>query len=306
MGVDYTRNMKPFLKWIGGKTQIMRHIVSKIPRRMQNYHEPFVGGGSVLFKVLSLQDSGDIVICGTVFAYDANDTLIQVYKNIQTNPLDVHASLKALFTTYNACTGIDKNRQPTEIESTKSKENFYYWCRSRFNAIDDKSCIEASALFIFLNRTCFRGMFREGPNGFNVPYGHYKKTPGYPSENIFLQISDLIKNVQFRSCDFTKSIMEARKGDFVYLDPPYVPITKTSFVGYTTNGFTKDNHENLFNKIHELKKKDVHLLMSNSYSSVIVQEFTDYSIQEIECRRSIHCKKPGAKVKEVLIQYVPS
>jgi len=298
--------MKPFLKWIGGKTQIMHHIVPKIPKRMHNYHEPFVGGGSVLFKVLSLQHSGDIVICGTVFAYDANDTLIHVYKNIQTNPSDVHASLEVLFTTYDACDGTDKNRHPTETESTKSKENFYYWCRSRFNAIDDKTGTEASALFIFLNKTCFRGMFREGPNGYNVPYGHYKKTPGYPSESTIRQISDLIKNVEFHCRDYAKSIVNARHGDFVYLDPPYVPIATTSFVGYTSRGFTKDNHKELFNIIHELRNKDVHLVMSNSCSPVVVQEFTDYSIQEIECRRAIHCKKPGTKIKEVLIEYIPN
>ena len=240
---------KPFIKWVGGKTQIISDIVSKFPSEMDNYHELFLGGGSVLFALLTLKREGRIKIHGKVYVYDLNKTLINVYKHIQNNKKELHEHLAIIFKDYNDITGKTINRKPETIEEAKtSKESYFYWIRKQFNKID-KDSVECSSMFIFLNKTCFRGVYREGPNGFNVPYGHYKKTPSYFTESELSVLSELIKDVQFVNCSFKDSIKNAKKKDFVYLDPPYAPETKTSFVGYTLNGFCIETHKYLFNEI---------------------------------------------------------
>jgi DNA adenine methylase len=241
-----TSIQKPFLKWVGGKTQIMDHILSRIPKNINNYHEPFLGGGSVLFAVLSLQKQNKITIRNKIRAYDANYTLIHVYKHIQTNKDELYKMVLRYLNEYDGITGTLVNRKPISIAEAKtSKESYYYWIRHMFNHIQ-KDTVECAALFIVINKTCFRGMYREGPNGFNVPYGHYKKTPSIVSKSQLDHISELIKNVEFIHCDFTDSIKLAVCGDFVYLDPPYAPENSKSFVGYVAAGFSIETHEKLF------------------------------------------------------------
>lgn len=156
--------MKPFLRWVGGKTQIIDSVLCNFPDEIENYHEIFVGGGSVLLSVLE-----KCKVKGKIYAYDLNKTLINVYKDVQTRPKKLHEEIKKLITTYDSLTGEEINRNPeNEKEAMTSKESYYYWVRHMYNSgIGDQS-----AMFIFLNKTCFRGVFREGPNGFNVPYGH--------------------------------------------------------------------------------------------------------------------------------------
>ena len=199
-------NVKQFLKWVGGKTQIMNNIISKFPQEIDNYYELFLGGGSVLLSLLSLQKQKKIVIKNKIYACDINSNLINVYKNIQNNREKLYEYIDKYISEYDSIEGISVNRKPTSLEEAKtSKESYYYWIRNKYNNID-KSSIECSALFMFLNKTCFRGMYREGPNGYNVPYGHYKKTPTIITKKHLNYISDLIKNVQFKCCDFKKSI----------------------------------------------------------------------------------------------------
>ena len=198
---DY-KLQKPFLKWVGGKTQIINDIISKIPNEMNNYHEMFLGGGSVLLALLSLEKQGTINIKGKVYAYDINKDLINVYKNVQQNYEELHNILSLYFKEYDSITENEINRKPKNIDEAKtSKESYYYWIRNKYNTID-KNSIECSALFIFINKTCFRGMYREGPNGYNVPYGHYKTTPTLISKEQLKDISDLIKDVVFIDSSF--------------------------------------------------------------------------------------------------------
>ena len=233
-----TKFQKPFLKWIGGKTQMIHTLMDKFPAEMNNYHEPFLGGGSVLFALLSLQKENKIVIKNKIYAYDINVLLINVYKNIQTNKDALFGYITSYITEYHNITGTEVNRKPLRMEDAKtSKESYYYWIRQLFNKMD-KTTIECSAIFMFLNKTCFRGMYREGPNGFNVPYGHYKKTPTIITKEELDYISDLMKDVVFLQSDFCKSVQNIRSGDFVYLDPPYAPETENSFVGYTADAHT--------------------------------------------------------------------
>jgi DNA adenine methylase len=290
---------KPFLKWVGGKTQIINDIISKIPKQMNNYHELFLGGGSVLLAVLSLQKQNKILIKNKIYAYDINSVLINVYKNIQSNKEELYKIFNLYIKEYDSIKGSIINRKPTSIEEAKtSKESYYYWIRNKYNNMD-KNTIECSALFMFINKTCFRGMYREGPNGYNVPYGHYKKTPTIISETYLNYISDLIKNVEFKHSSFTDSIKNVKEGDFVYLDPPYAPENSKSFVGYVADGFNLETHKLLFDEIKKLE--NIKFVMSNAKVDLVSDNFKEYNCHEIIARRAINSKKPGSTTSEVII-----
>ena len=290
---------KPFLKWVGGKTQIIDTILSKIPKEMNNYHELFLGGGSVLLAILSLQKQNKIIIKNKIFAYDINPILINVYKHIQSNKEELYKYITLYINQYDSIKGDVLIKNPASIEeASTSKKSYYYWMRQKFNSMDKES-IECSALFMVINKTCFRGVYREGPNGYNVPYGHYNKTPSIITMSDLNNISELIQDVQFISCDFTISMKNLKEGDFAYLDPPYVPLTPLSFVKYVVNGFNNDNHIRLFKEIKNLK--NVKFLMSNAKVELVIDTFKDYKIEDIVSRRYIHSKNPGSKTMEVLI-----
>jgi len=292
---------KPFLKWVGGKTQIINKIINKIPSKMYNYHELFLGGGSVLLAMLSLQQQEKIIIRGKIYAYDINYDLINVYKNIQQNKDILFSHIAHYIQAYDSIKGKVVNRKPLNIEEAQtSKESYYYWVRNKYNEMDKQS-IECSALFMFLNKTCFRGMYREGPKGFNVPYGHYKKTPTIITKEDLYSISSLIKNVNFIHSNFTDSIEKISKGDFVYLDPPYAPKNKTSFVGYTKHGFNLDTHTKLFDEIIKLNEKKIKFIMSNAKVELVLDYFKNYDCEDIIARRAINSKNPGSTATELII-----
>jgi DNA adenine methylase len=266
---------------------------------MDNYHELFLGGGSVLLAVLSLQKQDKIVIKNKVYAYDINSVLINVYKNIQNNKEQLFKYINSYIKEYDSIKGTEVNRKPTSIKEAKtSKESYYYWIRNKYNNID-KNTVECSALFMFINKTCFRGLYREGPNGYNVPYGHYKKTPVIITESDLNYISDLIQNVEFKQSSFTDSIKNVKKGDFVYLDPPYAPINTESFVSYVADGFNLETHKLLFNEIKNLGK--IKFAMSNAKVALVTDYFKDYNSVDITARRAINSKKPESTTTEVII-----
>ena len=292
---------KPFLKWVGGKTQILDKILSKLPTSIESYHEIFLGGGSVLLAILSLQKQNKIKIKKKIFAYDLNKALIYVYKNIQQNKEELFIHIEQYMNEYNSLTGEIINRKPkNKEEAFTSKESYYYWLRSKYNTLN-KETIECSALFMIINKLCFRGMYREGPNGYNIPYGHYKKTPTIISHETLNEISKLVQDVEFICLDFNESMKKINKNDFVYLDPPYAPETSTSFVKYNKVGFNIDNHNQLFENIKKLNKKGVKFILSNSNVSMVTDNFKEFNCDEIIARRAIHSKNPGAKAKEVII-----
>lgn len=297
---------KPILKWVGGKTQILDNIIGQFPNNINNYHEIFLGGGSVLFGLLEKIKTNQITLTGTINAYDVNEPLIFVYKNIQICPDALYDEIKMIIDEFNNCADTGTiNRKPTTIEIAKeNKENYYYWIRCKYNSLspEDKTTAKGSAMFIFLNKTCFRGVFRVGPNGFNVPYGHYTN-PEIINREHLNNVCELIRPVIFRCCDFKVSLANICENDFVYLDPPYAPEKATSFVSYTLNGFNMENHLSLFTTLHSLTVQNKKWLLSNADVKLIRDSFTEdkYNIVSISCKRSINSKNPGSKTNEVII-----
>ena len=331
----------PFLKWVGGKTQLITKIIDKFPDEMDNYHELFLGGGSVLLALLSLQKQRKKVIKDTIYAYDINPILINVYKHIQTNKDELFKYVTHYITKYDSITkfnidvdepsskptdkttleykqwtnsseykqwkrAIYDKRNPTTINiAISSKESYYYWMRHKFNRMD-KSSIECSALFMIMNKLGFRGMYRENKKKeLNIPFGNYKTTPTIITKGELDTVSDLIKDVVFMTSNFINSIKNVHVGDFVYLDPPYAPETDDSFVGYTSDGFDLDTHKTLFQEIKTLHTKKVKFVMSNAKVDLVVDYFKELGVdckcEEVEARRAINSKKPGSTTTEVII-----
>ena len=292
--------VKPVLKWVGGKTQILETVLSRFPSSIRDYHEPFLGGGSVLLGLLSYRQAGTLTISGTLYASDLNANLIGLYQTIQRAPDTLITEVRALIEEFSQCGDGEVNRAASTLqEAMTSRESYYFWIRSRFNSmsLDQRMAPAGSAMLLFLNKTCFRGIYREGPRGFNVPYGNYAQI--MVDEEHIRVVSRLIQGVVFRIQPFMESLAAVLPGDFVYLDPPYAPETGTSFVGYTADGFGLEQHEALFTRCQTL---ECSWLMSNADVPVVRDTFPlPYSTLVVSCRRAIHSKKPGSKTNEVLI-----
>ena len=293
---------KPFIKWVGGKTQLLDNIIKKIPKEMNNYFETFLGGGAVLFAVLSLKKQGNIKVNGQIYATDVNSSLINLYRKIQSSHEELFKVIQGFIKEYDSIKVFKGSKKPVDkVEAITSKESYYYWLRDKYNS-EDKCSILSAALFIIINKLCFRGMYREGPNGFNVPFGHYKKTPTVITKDEIDNISNLIQEVTFIDCSF-EDVFELinTESDFVYLDPPYAPENETSFVGYVADGFSKEMHENLFRKTKELDEKGVRFMMSNANVDMVTNAFQEFQIEKIVARRAINSKDPSATTKELIV-----
>ena len=300
---------KPFLKWVGGKHKLLTHIINKIPKQINSYHDIFMGGGSVLLALLTLEKNNKISINGTINAYDLNERLINTFKQVKNNHQLLILLTKNLIQQYeNIKINSHKQKGAPKVDNdnyNETREHFYYWICHKFNTTEYNTTLNA-AYFIFLNKIGFRGMFRENKDGdYNIPFGlKDRKTLNFP--NVILEdeitiISQLIQKVQFHHLDFENSIKKVKKGDFVYLDPPYVPEDKKSFVGYNACGFDLDTHNKLFGLVRKFNSQKVKFIMSNSNTDLVNNTFVDYNKEIITARRAINSKNPADKTKEVVI-----
>ena len=290
--------MKPFLKWVGGKTQILPQVLCEFPEQIHDYYEPFLGGGSVLLGVLS-----EKTISGTIYASDVNEKTIALFTHIKNQLDEFLIPLKKLVDTYNSIAlmkvVVEKRTKKTVTieDSLKTQEHYYYYIRSLYNSMESPT-IEASAMLLFLNKTCFRGVYREGPHGFNVPFGNNKNVGIYDTQHLH-DVSQLLQRVVFTACSFEDALLNVKVGDFVYLDPPYAPENDKSFVGYVEDGFSLEKHTQLFDICKSLKGK---FLMSNADVALVKNAFpSPYITKIISAKRSIHSKDPSKKTNEVLI-----
>ncbi len=267
--------IKPFLKWAGGKRQIITELKSHIPKKKNTYYEPFLGGGALLF---TLQPKKAVI-------NDSNSELINCYEVIR----DFVEEL------------IEDLRQH------KNDEKYYYSIREwdRVANYKTKTSIQRASRIIFLNKTCYNGLFRVNSQGeFNVPFGKYKK-PNIVEEGVLRAINHYLNDYQISTLntDFQESVKEAKGGDFIYFDPPYDPISDTaSFTGYDIHKFDKDEQIRLKVTVDDLTNRGCKVLLSNAYTDFIIDLYKDYKITVVSASRAINCNalKRG-KVNEVLI-----
>ena len=301
----------PLLKWVGGKPQLLHVLLQRFPMNIANYHEPFVGGGSVLFAMLMLQRLGKLTISGHIFAYDNNRPLITFYKHLQKHPQRLHQCIQQCFRIYDnieklktdSSLAIHRSMKKTRAVpmTHQSKESYYYCIRKTYRGCANNNSIQTATLFYALNKLGFRGLYRESSTGeFNVSFGHYKKAP-ICNVNDFLRISQLIQPVKFIYSDFRHSLKNVRRDDFVYLDPPYAPKSPSSFVGYHQNGFDTNAHHELFNSLRTLHQRGVLFVMSNADVECVRANVRGFHVHTITARRAIHCTKPDSTTREVVV-----
>jgi DNA adenine methylase len=306
----------PFIKWVGGKTQLMDQVFSKFPKEISNYYEPFIGGGSVLFNLLNKIEKKEIKV-DSINISDINKDLIDLYLSIKGKCKKLIKKLKELKENYEKA-NVEKEekvgRKKIQVMDTideaikAGREHVYYFYRNKFNTLkksESTKLTSKSALFIFLNKTCFRGVYRENSDGiFNVPYGNNKNVSMF-DENNLIKINELLKkyDVKFTITNFydLKDKIKYDKKTFVYLDPPYYPENETSFTSYTSNDFNKNQHEKLIELCKFINTKKSKFLLSNSNTSFIKDSLKDFNCGIVDCKRQINSKNPGAETKEVLI-----
>lgn len=267
----------PMLKWVGGKRQLLSEIVPMIDSKCSTYVEPFVGGGAVLFN---MQPKKAII-------NDYNQELINVYKTVRDNLDDLLVELK--------------------VHEEKNSVDYYYEIRAldREDSFKKMSDVEKAARIIYLNKTCYNGLYRVNSSGqFNSPYGRYKN-PNIVNETVLRAICKYFNSneIEILNGDYREALKNLEKASFVYLDPPYMPISSSSsFTGYTEGGFGYNGQVELKKECDKLTEQGIRFLQSNSDCEEIRELYKDYKIKTVKAKRNINsvAKKRG-EINEVLI-----
>ena len=290
----------PFVKWAGGKTQLLPEIRKHYPHRIKKYCEPFVGGGAVLFDVLQKYRPEKVLV------NDVNEELINTYLQIKS---DCNLLIEQL----------SKLQQDYKSQSLEKNKILFYEKRLRYNELkinrNDAENLEKAALFIFLNKTCFNGLYRVNKRGeFNVPFNNAKNPLICDEENL-RACSELLQNVQMKTGDYSDCKNFIDSETFVYLDPPYRPLTQTSaFTSYSENNFSDKEQLELGKFITEISSKGAKVLASNSDPKNTNKEdnffddlYSNFEIERITASRMINsnAKKRGA-ISELLISNIAS
>lgn len=274
--------MKPVIKWVGGKTQLLKElkeIIIPVLKEDSYYYEPFCGGAAL---ALDLEHKNTIL-------NDLNSELINMYRVIKHKPEELIAELKCFQNSHNA--------------------EFYYHIRNldRTDALSKMSDVAKAARTIYLNKTCFNGLYRVNSKGqFNSPIGRTSsgKTPDIVQEDLIREMSKFLKTVQFHNGDYRECLVHAKNGDVVFFDPPYdqdESISSEGFVGYQKEGWTRKDLEELKTVCDELSIRGVKVVLTNNDTEFVRELFAEYNFREVEVKRSINRDGNKRKGKELII-----
>lgn len=270
-------NLQPFTKWTGGKRQLLSELRSYMPEKYKCYFEPFVGGGALFFDLAPER----------AVINDFNEELMNVYRQIKEKPADLIDLL-------------------LEHKTNNSKE-YYLELRSvdRDGRIDEMTDVERAARVLYMLRVDFNGLYRvNSKNQFNVPYGRYKN-PKIVDVDLIHQISGYLNenDVEILQTDFADAVAGAQAGDFVYFDPPYIPLNETSsFTSYTHEGFSYEEQVRLRNTFKELTDRGVYVMLSNSSSSLVEELYQGFNIHFVEAQRTNGAKSSSrGKISEIIV-----
>ncbi len=276
------KQYQPFVKWVGGKRGLIEQILPLFPTKFKSYHEPFLGGGALFFELYSR----GALKGKKVFLSDINSELINTYNVVKKSPCELIEKLE-------------------EFKQKHSKE-FYYEVRSwdRLEDYEEFDDITKATRFIYLNKTCFNGLYRVNKKGhFNTPIGSYKN-PNIANSDTILGASFALQNATILNIGFEEVLKFAQKDDLIYFDPPYYPLNETSsFTSYNENEFLDEKQKKLFEVFKKLDKRGCLVCHSNSDTKFIKELYKEYDINIVNANRFINSKSSGrGKIKEVLIR----
>lgn len=264
----------PIVKWVGGKRQLMFELLKNMPKNYNRYFEPFIGGGALFFELKPTN----------AYISDMNEELINLYNVVKNDVYELIEELKKHEISKEYFTNI------RNIDRTKEYKKW--------------SDIQKASRFIYLNRTCFNGMYRVNSKGeFNVPFGNYKN-PRIIDESNLINCSKLLQKTNIRTADFSEILKFVKKGDFIYFDPPYVPLNETSsFTSYTKDGFDIDMQFKLREVCDELDSMGAKFMLSNSDTKFVNELYENYNIKKVFASRQINANPNGrGKITEVLVK----
>ena len=270
-------NMAPFVKWAGGKRQLLSQIKERMPEKYNHYYEPFVGGGAVVFE---LQPENALI-------NDINKALINSYRQICHAP---DAFLKAV--------------NKLDEEMWEDGKEYYYSLREHYNdkLMKAEYDVELAALFVFINKHCFNGLYRVNGKGlFNVPYNNSRRVS--VDENAIWEISEYLKKITIMDGDFETTCKDAGKGDFIFIDSPYAPLNPTSFESYTKEGFDIESHKRLAEFYDELTVRGCYCMLTNHNTELINALYgkKGYRIDVVSVKRMINSDASNRVGEEVII-----
>ena len=270
-------SLKPFTKWTGGKRQLLPVLKEYMPKQYNRYFEPFVGGGALFFELAP----------GNAIINDFNSELINAYQQIKDNPQELIDLL--------------------EIHQENNSKDYYLSIRSidRDGRFETMSAVERAARILYMLRVDFNGLYRvNSKNQFNVPYGKYKN-PKIVDAVLLTEVSTFLSDssVTILNGDFEQAVVDAQKEDFVYFDPPYIPLTETSsFTSYTHEGFSYDDQVRLRDLMKNLTNRGVYVMLSNSSSKLSYELYKDFNIYEVEATRTNSAKSTSrGRIKEIIV-----
>ena len=267
----------PFVKWAGGKRQLIPQIRERMPKKYEDYYEPFVGGGAVIFDLLP----------ANALINDINKALINTYRQIRDIPEKFIADVNRL----------DK-------EMPEDGRAYYYSLRELYNdkLMKSEYDLELASLFVFINKHCFNGLYRVNGKGlFNVPYNNSRRTS--IDEEAIMEISKYLKDVKIVDGDFEKACKDAKRGDFIFFDSPYAPLNPTSFESYTKEGFDVESHKRLSRLYDDLTDRGCYCMLTNHNTQLIYELYGNkgYKIDVVSVKRMINSDASNRVGQEVII-----